>query len=38
MMTEARDDANGHLARKALLELTVYNTSTTNTVLGIRFT
>ena len=33
-VTEARDDANGHLARKALLELTVYNTSTTNTGTG----
>ncbi|MFQ7140220.1 hypothetical protein, partial [Evtepia sp.] len=33
-VTEARDDANGHLAREALLELTVYNTSTTNTGTG----
>ena len=33
-VTEARDDANGHLAREALLELTVYNTSTTNTGIG----
>ena len=33
-VTEARDDANGHLAREALLELTVYNTPTTNTGTG----